>query len=1039
MMRQLSILLLLIGRASCHGADYQRCKTKVLDQAVVDEQNRMIKNRSQKRSAVRTCTQCITIQTYFHVFQPDATYIPGELPIYSVDEAKAREQFDVMVDRYKDSPFTFNLVSVNIITNNQYYAAFDGLEETIGSTYRQGDYSTLNVYFGAAGQGSFAFFPPLRSQETNNNINPIDGAWNDISTMPGVDPDESACCRLGITAVHEVGHWLGLHHTFEQQPGFIDDGCNAANPNDYVDDTPQQFTNTPFTCPGDDTNTCPNLPGNDPIHNYMDYSSDPCYTEFTRGQMDRMYFVWSMFRQSTETCGTGAVKFELNYRADSAACEFNWQLQATDGSFQTFNQQDGGFEVFPNGLSEQNIVLDICIDTDKEYTFTIFDSGSDGLDPEFGYTVTVDGTVVKTGQAFGASESVTFSTGTVTTPAPTNQPTPDPTPMPTPQPTPLPTPQPTDQPTPNPTTAPPSPNPTPFPTTPPVVAPTPPPTPMPTPDPTPVPTMPPTPDPTPQPTNQPTPNPTTSPPSPNPTPFPTTPPVVAPTPPPTSMPTPAPTPMPTFAPTPNPTPAPTPNPTPLPTPFPTTPPQETPTPPPTVIPTSPPTPDPTPLPTFAPTPIPTTPPQTAPSPPPTPQPTPTPGASCDDDPVARFFVQSTGRSEPCIWLASRPAEQTALCAMGQPARNICRETCRVCSDNCEDTNGRFNLNNVRRSCLWLSLRNNVISQVCVAGNEAYTMCPETCNNPDCEGGNPPTPTLTITTPPPTSKPTRQPSPRPTAINSPPTPPPTPVPTLTVTGREDPTRCDDDMTARFFVASTGRNEPCIWLAARPNEQLSLCAEGQPAREVCKETCRVCSDFCFDTNAKFDYNGVRRNCLWLSLRTNVINEVCVPGNGAFQVCPETCNNPTCDGLANPTTPVPTPAPVPVLIITTPPPTPSPTPPPVSGNFCDDDRFGTFFVPSAGKSERCVWLAARPVEQAELCRAGQPARSVCRETCGACTDTCEDTNGRFTLNNVRRDCLWLSLRNNVIDQVCTPGSEASIMCPETCNACDASTRRR
>ena len=41
--------------------------------------------------------------------------------------------------------------------------------------------------------------------------------------------------------------------------------------------------------------TCPE-PGYDPIHNYMDYSYDRCYTEFTQGQSDRMQKQWLHWR-----------------------------------------------------------------------------------------------------------------------------------------------------------------------------------------------------------------------------------------------------------------------------------------------------------------------------------------------------------------------------------------------------------------------------------------------------------------------------------------------------------------------------------------------------------------------------------------------------------------------------------------------------------------------------------------------------------------------------------------------------------------------
>ena len=68
-------------------------------------------------------------------------------------------------------------------------------------------------------------------------------------------------------------------------------GCNAKG--DFVDDTPPMRVPTRGCPEGKDTCLEPGL---DPIHNYMDYSDDPCYNQFTAGQVSRMQDAWLFYR-----------------------------------------------------------------------------------------------------------------------------------------------------------------------------------------------------------------------------------------------------------------------------------------------------------------------------------------------------------------------------------------------------------------------------------------------------------------------------------------------------------------------------------------------------------------------------------------------------------------------------------------------------------------------------------------------------------------------------------------------------------------------
>ena len=88
----------------------------------------------------------------------------------------------------------------------------------------------------------------------------------------------------GRTAVHEVGHYLGLRHIWGD--ALFGDGCTE---DDGLDDTPNASANAGQTC-NFSNNTCVDSPVDFPdmIENYMDYAEEECMNMFTQDQVDIM-------------------------------------------------------------------------------------------------------------------------------------------------------------------------------------------------------------------------------------------------------------------------------------------------------------------------------------------------------------------------------------------------------------------------------------------------------------------------------------------------------------------------------------------------------------------------------------------------------------------------------------------------------------------------------------------------------------------------------------------------------------------------------
>jgi hypothetical protein len=188
-----------------------------------------------------------------------------------VDAGAVRRQYRVLKRAFRSSRFKFRLAEITYTDNTKWHRRCDksSVWRKMTRALAVDPEKNLNVYLCSPGPylGS-AYLPgPWSGQHW-------DGVRVLFSSLPGGAAEPY---HLGDTVVHEVGHYLGLDHTFHN-------GCNS--PGDAVDDTPYEARPDYICEVGRDT--CPGA-GADPVHNFMDYGPDSCLTGFTRGQRDRMH------------------------------------------------------------------------------------------------------------------------------------------------------------------------------------------------------------------------------------------------------------------------------------------------------------------------------------------------------------------------------------------------------------------------------------------------------------------------------------------------------------------------------------------------------------------------------------------------------------------------------------------------------------------------------------------------------------------------------------------------------------------------------
>lgn len=211
----------------------------------------------------------ITVPVVFHVIH-DGT--EGNVP-----DSMVTAQLQVLNDAFGARGFSFSLQAINRVNDRR---AFTGCysNQKFKKSLAVDPANTLNFYTCKPKGNILGYaYLPWSFAETDYRH----GVVVLYSSLPGGSAEPY---NEGDTGTHEVGHYLGLYHTFER-------GCQA--PGDQVADTAYEAS-AAYGCPtGRDS--CPDVEP-DPITNFMDYTDDFCMDNFSPDQGARMQEIVATYK-----------------------------------------------------------------------------------------------------------------------------------------------------------------------------------------------------------------------------------------------------------------------------------------------------------------------------------------------------------------------------------------------------------------------------------------------------------------------------------------------------------------------------------------------------------------------------------------------------------------------------------------------------------------------------------------------------------------------------------------------------------------------
>ena len=227
----------------------------------------------------------LRIPVVVHVIQ--STSGTGFIP-----ESRVRSQIDILNEDFLALSGTNGALGFD--TQIEFYLA---TEDPNGNPTTGITYTTNNSWFNDSG----TYYNTLAwdtDRYLNIYTNSASGALGYVPALPqegivGSNADRVVCLysafgrnaplspyNQGRTATHEVGHYLGLFHTFT---GGCASASGCSGNGDRICDTNPE-AQPRFGCPGS-ASSCGT---SDPYRNYMDYTDDLCMTNFTEDQGHRM-------------------------------------------------------------------------------------------------------------------------------------------------------------------------------------------------------------------------------------------------------------------------------------------------------------------------------------------------------------------------------------------------------------------------------------------------------------------------------------------------------------------------------------------------------------------------------------------------------------------------------------------------------------------------------------------------------------------------------------------------------------------------------